>query len=83
MRWIQGRHVAHLDFHTGLGKYGSCKLLVPAGCDPQQLQRCSTLFRSSEIEVAFLPHLIGDTVGESHAFPDRGPKSCWQISRPK
>lgn len=52
MRWIQGRHVVHLDFHTGLGKHGSCKLLVPAGRTPEQLQRYSTLFASCDVEVA-------------------------------
>jgi hypothetical protein len=52
MRWIQGRHVVHLDFHTGLGKYGSCKLLVPAGCSPQQFRCYSTIFGSCDVEIA-------------------------------
>ena len=28
-RWLEGSGiVAHLDFHTGLGRYGACKLLI-------------------------------------------------------
>jgi hypothetical protein len=37
LRWIRGRHVVHLDFHTGLGKYSTYKLLVtvPLGAEMQ------------------------------------------------
>jgi hypothetical protein len=51
MRWIRGRHVVHLDFHSGLGKYAKYKLLIPAELGPQELRSYRELF-GSQVELA-------------------------------
>ena len=38
LRWVQGRHVVHLDLHSGLGKHGKFKLLVPGKCSQTELK---------------------------------------------
>jgi hypothetical protein len=41
-RWLGGsRQVAHLDFHTGLGRKGDCKLLIDYSLNEHQ-RRCLT-----------------------------------------
>ncbi len=41
-RWLGGsKSVAHLDFHTGLGSSGSCKLLIDYPLSPRQ-ENCLT-----------------------------------------
>lgn len=49
LRWARGRHVVHLDFHTGLGKRGKYKLLVPGKRSQTDLTYYST-FLGPEIE---------------------------------
>src|SRR5262249_61302057 len=49
LRWARGRHVVHLDFHTGLGKRGKYKLLVPGKRSQTDLTYYST-FLGPKIE---------------------------------
>jgi Protein of unknown function (DUF2817) len=49
LRWARGRHVIHLDFHTGLGKRGKYKLLVPGKRSQTDLTYYST-FLGPKIE---------------------------------
>jgi Protein of unknown function (DUF2817) len=53
---VQGRHVVHLDLHSGLGKHGKFKLLVPGKRSQTELKHYST-FLGPEIE------LLGDDHG--------------------
>jgi hypothetical protein len=49
LRWARGRHVVHLDLHTGLGKHGKYKLLVPGKRSQTDLTYYST-FLGPKIE---------------------------------
>src|SRR4029079_4941431 len=50
--WIgAGTTVAHLDFHTGLGAWGTCKLLVDYSPNIAQLERLRRWFGSDGYEV--------------------------------
>jgi hypothetical protein len=50
LKWVQGRHVVHLDLHSGLGKHGKFKLLVPGKRSQTELKHYST-FLGPEIEL--------------------------------
>jgi hypothetical protein len=47
---IQARHVVHLDFHTGLGKSGTYKLLVPKQRS-HEVGRYAEIFGAGKVEV--------------------------------
>jgi hypothetical protein len=49
LRWAQGRHVIHLDLHSGLGKHGKFKLLIPGKRSQTELKLYST-FLGPELE---------------------------------
>lgn len=52
-RWLQGsRSVVHLDFHTGLGARGTCKLLVDYALTDSQRSRLTEWFGSSSFETS-------------------------------
>jgi hypothetical protein len=44
MRWIKASRVVHLDFHSGLGKYGKYVLLAPPKLADDELNRYRRLF---------------------------------------
>jgi len=49
--WIgSGRTVAHLDFHTGLGAWGTCRLLIDYRLSTAQRERLTRWFGAEEWE---------------------------------
>jgi hypothetical protein len=48
--WIRGSRVVHLDFHTGLGKRGRYKLLIPKQRS-RFLSKYSAVFGADKVEV--------------------------------
>jgi hypothetical protein len=51
-RWIgASRRIVHFDIHTGLGRHGECKLLVPAGDSGRITSWCRTTYDEKMIEV--------------------------------
>lgn len=72
-RWLQGsRTVAHLDFHTGLGQSGNCKLLIN--------------YPLSELQRKWLTEWFGADSYESSdcstiAYDARGEFGRWCVSR--
>lgn len=72
-RWLQGsRSVAHLDFHTGLGKPGTCKLLINYPLSPRQRTWLVDWFGADSFESA--DH-------SSIAYDARGEFGRWCVSR--
>jgi Protein of unknown function (DUF2817) len=72
-RWLDGsRHVVHLDFHTGLGYWGTCKLLMDTPLTEEQLRRMTDWFGAGFFEAC-----------ESHgiAYQARGGLGRWCTSR--
>ena len=52
-RWLHGsRSVVHLDFHTGLGARGECKLLIDYTLDDRQRRRLTEWFGGSSFETS-------------------------------
>lgn len=52
-RWLQGsRSVVHLDFHTGLGLRGTCKLLIDYPLTPRQHDRLTEWFGADSVEAS-------------------------------
>jgi hypothetical protein len=50
-RWLQGsRNVVHLDFHTGLGPSGACKLLVDYPLSPSARKNLTDWFGADSFE---------------------------------
>src|SRR5262245_37161502 len=68
-RWIRGRHVVHLDFHSGLGDYGKYKLLVSGSLAADKMNRYKELF-GSNVEL-----LTGNQGGT--AYVTRGDLGQW------
>jgi hypothetical protein len=51
-RWLMGcTEVIHLDYHTGLGKFATCKLLIDYELTPQQQARLVEWFGPDSFEV--------------------------------
>jgi hypothetical protein len=52
-RWLAGsRQVMHLDFHTGLGAWGTYKLLIDSPLDDSQRVRLAAWFGADSCEVS-------------------------------
>lgn len=72
-RWLQGcRDVVHLDFHTGLGAWGSCKLLIDYALTDGQRARLINWFGPDSFEA-------NDPRGI--AYRTRGGFGQWCIAR--
>ena len=72
-RWLHGgRSVVHLDFHTGLGARGMCKLLIDYALTERQRSRLIEWFGSSAFETS-------DSSGIS--YNARGGFGRWCVSR--
>jgi hypothetical protein len=72
-RWLSGsRVVAHLDFHTGLGPHGSCKLLLDYVPSERQLDWLNEWFGAGSFEACD---------GSSIAYEARGGLGRWCVSR--
>ena len=49
--WIgKSEEVVHLDFHTGLGPYGTCKLLLSDSRDSEQFTWYASVFGEKDVE---------------------------------
>ncbi len=71
--WLgDSRQVLHLDFHTGLGEWGTCKLLIDHPPSEVHRQRLSTWFGPDSFEAA-----------HSHgvAYTARGTFGEWCVAR--
>ncbi len=65
VRWLQGsRSVAHLDFHTGLGKSGTCKLLINYPLSELQRTWLTDWFGADSFESADCSSIAYDARGE-------------------
>ena len=72
-RWLEGsKAVVHLDFHTGLGKSGDCKLLIDYPVDGRQRARLTEWFGADSFLTAEAAHL---------AYEARGGFGRWCVSR--
>jgi hypothetical protein len=72
-RWLQGsREVVHLDFHTGLGAKGACKLIIDYPPSERQRARLTDWFGIGSFEVC----ASGNT-----AYELRGGFGRWCVSR--
>lgn len=72
-RWLQAsRNVVHLDFHTGLGPKGSCKLLIDYPLSERQRTRLAEWFGNGSFEAS-------DSSGI--AYETRGGFGRWCVSR--
>jgi hypothetical protein len=71
-RWVgSAKRIIHLDFHTGLGEWGRCKLLTMEGSDTPLMQRAIELFGRESTE----PH------GGPTAYASRGDMGVWHSRR--
>ncbi len=72
-RWLHGgREVVHLDFHTGLGPRGACKLLIDYPLSEYQCARLTNLFGAGSFEASD---------SSSVAYDVRGGFGRWCVSR--
>jgi len=72
-RWLGGsRHVVHLDFHTGLGSRGSCKLLIDYPLSERQRGWLTNWFGADSFDAC-------DSSGV--AYDARGGFGRWCVSR--
>lgn len=72
-RWLQGsEHVVHLDFHTGLGPMGACKLLIDYPLSDTQRARLTDWFGADSSEAC-------DSSGI--AYDARGGFGRWCVSK--
>ncbi len=63
-RWLGGSaRVMHLDFHSGLGAWAACKLLVDTPLDESQRQRLSRWFGADAVECTHTPDVAYRTRG--------------------
>ena len=63
-RWLAGSsRVVHLDFHTGLGAWATCKLLVDYSLSASQHQRLSRCFGPDAFECTHTPNVAYSTRG--------------------
>lgn len=66
-RWVgPARNVLHLDFHTGLGRFATYKLLGSDGADSEPVRLARSLFGSDLVEADH------QTPGGYHNFGDMG-----------
>lgn len=71
-RWLRGsKSVVHLDFHTGLGPYGTCKLLIDYPLNELQRSRLADWFGADSFEAS-------DSSGI--AYDARGGFGRWCVS---
>ena len=62
-RWLaDSRSVMHLDFHSGLGAWAACKLLVDYPLAASQQQRLSRWFGADTVECTDKPHVAYRTI---------------------
>jgi len=72
-RWLQGsRSVVHLDFHTGLGRRGACKLLIDYSLNERQRRWLTDWFGADAFQTA-------ESSGIS--YEARGGFGRWCVSR--
>jgi hypothetical protein len=72
-RWLKGsRAVAHLDFHTGLGARGACKLLIDYPLSDWQRARLADWFGADSFE---------SSDSSSIAYLARGGFGQWCVAR--
>lgn len=72
-RWLRGsRYATHLDFHTGLGARGSCKLLISYPLSDRQRRWLSDWFGADSFEA-----LDSSAI----AYETRGGFGRWCVSR--
>ncbi len=72
-RWLQGsKSVVHLDFHTGLGRQGTCKLLIDYPLNETQTRCLKDWFGANSYEAY-------DSAGISYVA--RGGFGRWCVSR--
>ena len=72
-RWLQGsRSVVHLDFHTGLGRSGACKLLIDYQLTPSARENLTDWFGADSFEAC-------DSDGIS--YDARGGLGRWCVAR--
>lgn len=72
-RWLSGsQRVVHLDFHTGLGSRGACKLLVDYPLSERQLSWLTDCFGAESFEACD---------SRSIAYDARGGFGRWCVSR--
>lgn len=71
--WLAGsRRVMHLDFHTGLGAWATCKLLIDYALSASQYQRLSRCFGADAFECTHVPGV---------AYSTRGSFGQWCVAR--
>ena len=72
-RWLgDSTRVMHLDFHTGLGAWATCKLLIDYPLSELQRQRLSRCFGADAFECTHRPDL---------AYRTRGGFGQWCVAR--
>lgn len=72
-RWVgDSRAAVHLDFHTGLGPYGSCKLLIDYPLDARQRANLTDWFGAGSFE---------ECSSSTIAYDTRGGFGPWCVSR--
>jgi hypothetical protein len=72
-RWLaDSRSVMHLDFHTGLGAWAACKLLVDYPLSASQQQRLNRWFGTDAVECTHTPDV---------AYRTRGSFGQWCVAR--
>ncbi|HEY2787313.1 MAG TPA: M14 family metallopeptidase [Fimbriiglobus sp.] len=72
-RWVGDcRDVVHLDFHSGLGAWGTYKLLVDYPLNQDQFSKLTSLFGASTIEVCD---------AEGIAYSSRGDFGRWCVAQ--
>jgi hypothetical protein len=76
-RWLgDGTAVAHLDFHSGLGKWGSCKLVIDYPLKNGQRDRV----RSNFGEDSFEEHAADASSDASVAYLPTGSMGGWLVA---
>ncbi|MFK7858389.1 MAG: M14 family metallopeptidase [Granulosicoccus sp.] len=68
--WVGGAtEICHLDFHTGLGGYAGCQLLIDALPDSPEHQWYETAFGAAR--------LVSTAPADSHVYQARGAMGSW------
>jgi hypothetical protein len=72
-RWLRGsQEVVHLDFHTGLGAKGTCKLLIDYPLSDTQYRKLTEWFGADSFEASASSNI---------AYDARGGFGRWCVSR--
>jgi len=72
-RWLRGsRDVVHLDFHTGLGPKGTCKLMIDYPLSTRQRKRLTDWFGTDSFE---------ESESGNTAYNVRGGLGRWCVAR--